>query len=667
MLADHPRWVTWRNELRNGKPSKIPYAPRTGRKAKADDPTTWGTRKEAEAAVPRLVDRSGGGIGLELGILGDGLAIGGIDFDLCRMADGTLAPWAAKVVERIGSYTEISPSGAGVKSFFIFPAAELATLRTAMGKKPGEGSGRKWARGKGDHVPSIELYLDGRYFAITEQHFPGTPVDVRPVSIDKLLWLIQQAGPAFAAADKVLVSKRSGDSSRSAVAFRKGAALRRSGSTFDQMAEALRNDPETVEWCREKGEADGERQLHRIWDKAARHAWLARCQYDSKGNLRSNLANALVALREAPELQDRFGYDEMLRAPLLVKPLQGSTANSEPHPVCDEDVTTVQEWLQLAGLTSVSKDTVHQAVDLCAKERAFHPVRAYLSGLRWDGKERLSEWLHVYLGAENTQYTRGIGPRFLVAMVARIFHPGCKADYMVVLEGPQGGLKSTACAILGGQWFSDNLPDIRSSGKDVAQHLNGKWLIEVAELSALGRAEAATLKAFVTRQVERYRPSYGRKEVIEPRQCVFIGTTNKATYLRDETGGRRFWPVECDRIDIEALIQHRDQLFAEAVALYRDGTQWWPDQTFEAQHISPEQESRYEADVWEEAISTFLEGKSQTTISEVAKKALRIDMPKLGTTEQRRIAAALERVGWTRGKRTGATRPWVPRGTASDA
>jgi predicted P-loop ATPase len=174
--------------------------------------------------------------------------------------------------------------------------------------------------------------------------------------------------------------------------------------------------------------------------------------------------------------------------------------------------------------------------------------------------------------------------------------------------------------------------------------LRGKWLIEVAEMHAMSRAETAQLKSFISRTDERYRPSYGRKEVIEPRQCVFVGTTNRDSYLKDETGGRRFWPVKAGTINIDKLIADRDQLFAEAVKRYHDGMPWWPERDFERDYIMAEQAARYEGDAWEESIATFLETKSQVTVIQIAREALGIETPRLGTHEQRSIAA----VGWRR-------------------
>lgn len=389
-----------------------------------------------------------------------------------------------------------------------------------------------------------------------------------------------------------------------------------------------------------------------------RPAWLDECQVDDRGQPIPNVANVLLALRADEQFSSSFALDEMQCMPFLMKQLGPQAEPFKSRPLTDEDVTVVQEALQLAGLRRISKDVTFQAISRVAYERRFHPVRAYFNGLKWDGLPRLDTWLTDYLGASLSDYSQGIGRMFLIGMIARIMKPGCKMDYMLVLEGDQGARKSTACAILGGDWYSDSLPDLKT-GKDVPVHLRGKMVIEIAELSALGKAENELLKSFLTRTTERYRPPYGRLEVVEPRQCILIGTTNKSVYLSDETGGRRYWPVKVGKIDTDLLNQDRDQLLAEAVDAFRKGEQWWPHGDFERHVIKPEQEERFEVDEWEGLISKYLDTRSKVTIQAVAFDALAFDNKKIGVSEQRRIAKIMERLGWKRGNRGhGGIRYW---------
>jgi predicted P-loop ATPase len=375
--------------------------------------------------------------------------------------------------------------------------------------------------------------------------------------------------------------------------------------------------------------------------------WFNSCLKSDTGKIICNVHNAIIAIDGL--FEGEFALDEMTQKIVMLQ--------ENNRQLCDNDVTNYQSILQEKGFARLALQTVEQAIAFKANDWSFHPVKEYLESLKWDGKARVNIWAKRLLGAEDNEYTAAIGRMFLVAMIARIYEPGCKADHVPVLEGVQGLMKSTACSVLAGEWFSDALPDIKQ-GKECSQHLRGKWIIEIAEMAAFDKAEATLLKSFITRRTEMYRPPFGRVEVDEPRQCVFMGTTNKSSYLKDETGNRRFWPIACTKIDIEALKKNRDQLLAEALVLYKSGVQWWPDKDFEEKHIKPQQDQRYDADPWEEAIDRYLETQFSTTINQVAVGALDIDVKKMGRAEQNRISRTMESLGWIKARKTMKGQLW---------
>jgi predicted P-loop ATPase len=246
-------------------------------------------------------------------------------------------------------------------------------------------------------------------------------------------------------------------------------------------------------------------------------------------------------------------------------------------------------------------------------------------------------------------------------MIARVYRPGCQADYAPILVGPQGLEKSKILATLAGEeYFGDHLPDIHT--KDASQYLRGKWLVELPELAALNKGDVESWKAFITRREEKYRPSYGRKDVVEPRQCVFAGTTNEREFLRDTTGNRRFWPIGTPQLDIEALKRDREMIWAEAVRLFKNHEPWWPNRDFEQEHMVPEQEARVVADPWLQPIETWLSGsdrdRTTPTSFEIAKEALDIPIGQIHSGHTRRIAAIMRSLSWEQGKRVSNTRPW---------
>jgi predicted P-loop ATPase len=326
--------------------------------------------------------------------------------------------------------------------------------------------------------------------------------------------------------------------------------------------------------------------------------WRNGLQKSGRGEPRGNLFNVLHALRNAPEWTDVLAYDEFEIRVVTRRPPPWRGAKVAKW--ADDHDTRACAWFQDVGIPA-NVGVVGRAIQTIAREKPVHPVREYLKDLHWDRTPRLDRWLTSYFGVEDNPYVRAVGSRFLVSAVARVFKPGCQADNMLILEGHQGILKSSALRALAEPWFADRISQLGS--KDSAIEVAGVWLFEMSELDALTKTSNSAIKSFVSRRSDRFRPPYGKHVIDHPRQCVFAGTINPVEgYLKDPSGARRFWPVTCGDIDLESLARDRDQLWSEAVVHFMRGAPWWLETPRLEAFAKAEQEVRYEAGAWTERV-----------------------------------------------------------------
>ncbi|MCL2085199.1 MAG: virulence-associated E family protein, partial [Oscillospiraceae bacterium] len=344
-------------------------------------------------------------------------------------------------------------------------------------------------------------------------------------------------------------------------------------------------------------------------DGSSADDWTKQLTRDQNGNYHKTLNNIMLLVQNIPELRGCARRDDFSGRVFAADDLPWKTENGY---WTDSDTTELRKYFEtrLRGFKP-SKQDVKDAVIATAVKQKFHPVRDYLSAVTWDGNLRLDTLFVDYLGVEDSHYTRAVTRKALVGAAARVMVPGCKFDYMLVFVGKQGRGKSSIIFNLAGgeEWFTDSLATF--DGNKAFEAVTGKWLVEVPEMHAFDKVTMNQAKAFISKQSDFYRAAYAEFPEDRRRQCVFFGTTNNMDCLRDETGGRRFWPLVTDvqarrKNLFSDLLAERDQIWAEAVVYWRLGETLYLPPDLEAT-AAEKQEAHREKHPWEDSIRNFVE------------------------------------------------------------
>ena len=336
--------------------------------------------------------------------------------------------------------------------------------------------------------------------------------------------------------------------------------------------------------------------------------WIKSLEINGDGKVLSTSNNVMLILANDPLLKGAFQKDDFSNRIYVLRETPWKSGNDK-RDFSDTDMSGLRVYLETRyRITGSGK--IQDAFDIFVEQTAIHSVREYIKSLHWDGEKRIDSAFIDFLGADDNQYIRKSARKIFCAGVARIFSPGIKFDYLPTLIGAQGIGKSTFIRIMGKDWYSDSLKITDMKDKTAAEKILGSWVIEISEMDGMNRTDAGTIKSFLSTKEDKYRPAYGRTTEIHKRQSILIGTSNEREFLKDDTGNRRFWPIDVGKNTptknvFEELPKVIDQMWAEAYCYWAMGEQIFPDKEM-TEAAEREQETHKHQDPRKGIIEEFL-------------------------------------------------------------
>ena len=725
ILKEHfSKWCVWRTvpNPTGGKPGKLPINPNTGRGGQTNAPETFGTLEQAQAALARD-DYAGLGV-----LMSSGGSVVCVDVDDCIGADGAPNGTAAWALDTFKGYCEVSQSGKGLHFFMM--AAKPAGCQTkvthegcsleiyaAQDKRFLCITERAYRDTCGEVVEeqaALDQFIARFGFVKVDAAPTACPdtdneSDSETHSDDEIIKLLKRNtkrgkitrlwagkiedytdnGKGKSEADGGLaceIAYYTTDPAQLERIFNRSELAKR--DKWQKRADYRRITIKNALNITQNYYWDDIKKSQRKKSSGAEGKWasgaenltggLEGLRLSKSGKPLSDVGNALQILLRDQRTQGAMGFNLFSGEPEVLRPLRevfGPAASDKVGQFEDYNLTAFRAWLNNVWGVALNKSDADDVVIAWARHAEFDPVGLRLEQCEeeWNGVYRLDTWLQVYLGVETEgvrEYVQSVGRKWLIGAVARVMNPGCKMDSVLVLEGAQGAGKSTAVRILAeavyAPGFVENLPPL-GSNEETRRALQGAFIVELAELSAIqGKAETEHIKAFLTTQEDSVRPLYGKRFVRRPRTVSFFGTTNEGEYLRDATGGRRFWCVRVGKIDTDKLRADAAQLWGEAVHAFRNGETWHLQEAAALKQAEAQQKERQISDSWDDAINEFADKEGRKSGAAIERwqmkdlfRAMFPGLPQLDEKlqgEQKRFAGALRKCGFEQKKSRGLSR-----------